>query len=128
MPEPGFDHGSTAGEFSVLTARLHMLYVVYTFKLINCSPKHLQIAWIMLQLTSNKNISELFAGKYCDLYNSVSFNDDELEGILNENACDVQVKCTDDIVTVILDNYIHTHSIYIELVSNAISHLNFDQK
>ena len=25
---------------------------------------------------------------------------------------DVQVKCTDDIVTVISDNYIHTHSIY----------------
>ena len=81
----------------------------------------------MLQLTSNKNISELFAGKYCDLYNSVSFNDDELEGILNENACDVQVKCTDDIVTVILDNYIHTHSVYVELVSNAISHLDFDK-
>ena len=26
LPEPGFDFGSTAGESSVLTARLHMLY------------------------------------------------------------------------------------------------------
>ena len=73
-------------------------------------------------VTSNDNISKLFAGKYCDLCNYVSFNDDELDGILNKNACDVQVKCTDDIVTVISDNYIHTHSIYVELVYNAINH------
>ena len=26
LPEPGFDLGSTAGESSVLTAKLHMLY------------------------------------------------------------------------------------------------------
>ena len=26
LPEPGFDLGLTAGEYSVLTARLHMLY------------------------------------------------------------------------------------------------------
>ena len=51
----------------------------------------------MDNVTRNENISELFAGKYCDLYNSVSFNNDELEDILNENAYDVQVKCTDDI-------------------------------
>ena len=37
------------------------------------------------------------------------------------------MKCTDDIVTVISDNYIHTHSIYVELVSNAISHLKLDK-
>ena len=55
---------------------------------------------------------------------TVSWN---LEDILNENAYDVQVKCTDDIVTVISDNYIHTHSIYVELVSNAISHLKLDK-
>ena len=61
------------------------------------------------------------------MYNSVSFNDDELEDILNENAYDVQVKYTDDIVTVISDNYIHTHSIYVELVSNAIDHLKLDK-
>ena len=63
------------------------------------------------------------------MYNSVSFDDDELEDILNENACDVQVKCTDDIVTVISDNYIglHTHSIYVELVSNVINHLKLDK-
>ena len=81
----------------------------------------------MDNVTSNENISELFAGKYCDLYNSVSFNDDELEDILNVNAYDVQVKCTDDIVTVLSDNYIHTHSIYVELVSNAINHLKLDK-
>ena len=55
------------------------------------------------------NISELFAGKYCDLYNSVSFNDDDLKDILNEYAYDVQVKCTDDIVTVISDKH-YTYS------------------
>ena len=27
-PEPGFDLGSTAGEFSMLTTRLHMLYII----------------------------------------------------------------------------------------------------
>ena len=77
----------------------------------------------MDNVTSNENISELFAGKYCDLYNSVSFNNDDLEGILNENACDVQMKCTDDIVTVISDNYIHTHSIHVELVSNVCMYI-----
>ena len=51
----------------------------------------------MDNVTGNENISELFAGKYCNLYNSVSFNEDELEVILNENACDVQVKYTDKI-------------------------------
>ena len=61
------------------------------------------------------------------MYNSVSFNDDELEDILNENAYDVQVKCTDDIVNGISDKYIHTHSIYVELVSNAINHLKLDK-
>ena len=63
------------------------------------------------------------------MYNSVSFNEDELEVILNENACDVQVKCTNDIVNGISDNYIHvhTHSIYVELVSNAINHLKLDK-
>ena len=82
----------------------------------------------MDNVSSNDNISELFARKYCDLYNSVrSFNDDELEDILNENAYDVQVKCTDDIVIGILDNHIHTHSIYGELVSNAINHLKLNK-
>ena len=83
----------------------------------------------MGNVTSNENILELFAGKYCDLYNPVSFSDDELEVILNENAYDVQVKCIDDIVTVISDNYIyiHTHFIYVELVSNAINHLKLDK-
>ena len=56
----------------------------------------------MDNVTDNKNISKSFAGKFCNLYNSVSFNEDELEDILNENACDVQVKCTDDIVNVSL--------------------------
>ena len=28
LPEPGFDLGSTAGESCVLTARLHMLYIL----------------------------------------------------------------------------------------------------
>ena len=37
------------------------------------------------------------------------------------------MKCTDDIVTVISDNYIHTHSIHVELVSNAINHLKLDK-
>ena len=40
----------------------------------------------MDNVTSNENISKLFAGKYCDSYNSVSFNDHELEDILNKNA------------------------------------------
>ena len=61
------------------------------------------------------------------MYNSVSFNEDELKVILNENACDVQVKCTNDIVNGISDNYINTHSIYVELVSNAINHLKLDK-
>ena len=52
----------------------------------------------MDNVSGNENISELFARKYCNLYNSVSLNDDELDVILNENICDVQVKCTDDIV------------------------------
>ena len=66
----------------------------------------------MDNVTSNENISELFAGKYCDLYNSVSFNDDELEDILNVNAYDVQVKCTDDIVTVFI-RQLYTYSFYL---------------
>ena len=37
------------------------------------------------------------------------------------------MKCTDDIVTVISNNYIHTHSIFVELVSNAINHLKLDK-
>ena len=77
----------------------------------------------MDNVTGNENISELLAGKFRNLYNSISFNEDELEVILNKNACDVQVKCTNDIVNSISDNYIHTHSIYVELVSNAINHL-----
>ena len=63
----------------------------------------------MGNVSSNEIISELFAEKCCNLYNSVSFNDDELEVIRTENTCDVQVRCTDDGVTVISDNYIHTH-------------------
>ena len=58
----------------------------------------------MDNVKDNKNISKLFAGKFRNLYNSVSFNEDELELILNENACDVQVKCTNDIVNGISDN------------------------
>ena len=58
----------------------------------------------MDNVTGNENISELFAGNFRNLYNSVSFNEDELEVILNENACDVQVKCTNDIVNGISDN------------------------
>ena len=81
----------------------------------------------MDNVTGNENISELFAGKFCNLYNSVSFNEDELEVILNENAGDVQVKCTNDIMNGISDKYIHTHSIYVELVSNAINHLKLDK-
>ena len=81
----------------------------------------------MDNVTSNENISKLIAGKYCNSYNFVSFNDHELEDILNENAYDVQVKCTDDIEIAISDNYMHTHPIYVELVSNAINHLKLDK-
>ena len=63
----------------------------------------------MDNVTGNENISKLFAGKFCNLYNSVSFNEDELEVILNENACDVQVKCTNDIVNGISDKYTNIH-------------------
>ena len=38
----------------------------------------------MDNVSSNENISELFAEKYSNLYNSVSFNEDELEVILND--------------------------------------------
>ena len=55
----------------------------------------------------------------------------ELSKLLNvsitKQSYDVQVKCTDDIVTVISDNCIHTHSIHVELVSNAINHLKLDK-
>ena len=37
------------------------------------------------------------------------------------------MKCTSDIVNGISDKYIHTHSIYVELVSNAINHLKLDK-
>ena len=38
LPEPGFDLGSTAGESCVLTARLHMLYLVH-----NCRNEEIYI-------------------------------------------------------------------------------------
>ena len=50
-----------------------------------------------------------------------------MEDILNENAYDVQVKCSDDILTVISDNYKHTHYSCVELVSNDINHLTLDK-
>ena len=34
-----------------------------------------------------------------------------MEDILNKNACDVQMRCTDNIVKCIPHNYTHTHSI-----------------
>ena len=81
----------------------------------------------MGNVSSNENISELFAENFCNLYNSVRFDDIDLEVILTKNACDVQVKCTNDIVNGISDNYIHTYYIYVELVSNAINHLKLDK-
>ena len=108
-----------------LPLTIHVIYELKQERLeknISASPN------CMDNFTGNENISELFAGKFGNLYNSVSFNEDELEVILNENDCDVQVKCTNDIVNGISDNYmyIHIHSMYVELVSNAINHLKLD--
>ena len=43
----------------------------------------------MDNVSGNESISDFFAGKFCNLYISVSCNENELEVILNENACDV---------------------------------------
>ena len=47
--------------------------------------------------------------------------------LLNTIGVYINNECTDDIVTVISDNYIHTHSIYVELVSNSINHPKLDK-
>ena len=64
---------------------------------------------------------------YNELYNSVSYDKDEFLALQNKNGCNIEMYCIDDNVNKISSNYVHTHAINAEHVSNAITHLKSEK-
>ena len=66
-------------------------------------------------------ITELFANKYDKLYNSVSFEQQKMSGLMDLNYCDIQEHCVS-----MNDNdtpIVHTHCISVQQVTAAIHKL-----
>ena len=78
-------------------------------------------------MVGDKNVTELFGCKYNELYNSVSYDKDEFLTLQSENGCNIEMYCIDDNVNNICSNHVHTHTINVEHVSNAMSHLKSEK-
>ena len=72
--------------------------------------------------TECENIAELFSEKYSELYNSVSYETDQLATITNNNMKDITMYCMINARTCNdSDNIVHTHYVTHDQVQCAIN-------
>ena len=63
----------------------------------------------MDQKTRCENITELFSEKYSELYNSVSYETEQLATITNNNIKDISIYCMNERTCNDSDKSVHTH-------------------
>ena len=71
--------------------------------------------------TGCENIAELFSEKYSELYNSVSYETDQLATITNNNMKDIAMYCMNARTCNDSDNIVHTHYVTHDQVQCAIN-------
>ena len=71
--------------------------------------------------TGCENIAELFSEKYSELYNSVSYETDQLATITNNNMKDITMYCMNARTCNDSDNIVHTHYVTHDQVQCAIN-------
>ena len=71
--------------------------------------------------TGCENIAELFSEKYSELYNSVSYETDQLATITNNNMKDITMYCMNARTCNDNDNIVHTHYVTHDQVQCAIN-------
>ena len=71
--------------------------------------------------TGCENIAELFSEKYSELYNSVSYETDQLATITNNNMKDITMYCMNAHNCNDSDNIVHTHYVTHDQVQCAIN-------
>ena len=71
----------------------------------------------MDEVTGTDEISSLFADKYDTLYNSVSYNMNEMNRLENEIKSHINIGCSD-----------HIYNIYLQEVKDGISKLKLEKK
>ena len=71
-------------------------------------------------ITGNSCIAELFSKKYNELYNSVSYEEQEMNDLMSVNKKDVEIFCVNSIDDTL---YKHTHKISLAEVQAAVQKL-----
>ena len=75
-------------------------------------------------ITGNSCIAELFSKKYDELYNSVSYEEQEMNDLMSVNKKDVEIFCVNSIDDTL---YKHTHKISLAEVQAAVQKLKVEK-
>ena len=71
--------------------------------------------------TGSESIAELFSEKYRELYNSVSYEFEQMATISNDNKSDITMYCMNDTRCIENDNIVHTHCVTHDQVQCAVN-------
>ena len=71
--------------------------------------------------TGSESIAELFSEKYRELYNSVSYELEQMATISNDNKSDITMYCMNDTRCIENDNIVHTHCVTHDQVQCAVN-------
>ena len=77
----------------------------------------------MDDVISSEQIAKIFSDKYCELYNSVSYENLQLANIISDNTVDVKMYCMTEhnFTCTIIKSITHTHSVTPDMVQSAIN-------
>ena len=77
----------------------------------------------MDDVTGSEQITKIFSDKYCELYNSVSYENLQLANIISDNTIDVKMYCMHEhnSTCTVNESITHTHSVTPDMVQSAIN-------
>ena len=77
----------------------------------------------MDDVPGSEQIGKIFSDKYCELYNSVSYENLQLASIISDNTVDVKMYCMNEYnsTCTVNESITHTHSVTQYMVQSAIS-------
>ena len=77
----------------------------------------------MDDVTGSEQISKIFSDKYCELYNSVSYENLQLANIISDNTVDVKMYCMNEhnSTCTVNESITHTHSVTPDMVQSDIT-------
>ena len=80
----------------------------------------------MDDVTGSERIAKIFSDKYCELYNSFSYENLQLANIIFDNTVDVKMSCMNEhnSTCTVNESITHTHSVTPDMVQVLLIRLN----